>query len=93
MYGKLANLTSWKKRLQARNVTDTTGLVDELNALRRNLEEWRRDLPPYYEPQDVPVTAQRVGDDELDVFADYPYETFHSYVVGIVNCSQTSSDV
>lgn len=81
-YAKLANLTSRNKRLEARNGTYATRLVDELNTLRHNLEEWRRNLPSYYEPQDVPVKAQCVGDGELDLFADYPYQTFHSYVAG-----------
>jgi hypothetical protein len=60
-------------------VADATRLFHELNSLRQSFEDWRLNLPPYYEPQDVPVEVS--GDDELDILG-YPYKTFHSYVAG-----------
>jgi hypothetical protein len=54
-------------------------LVEEINLIRNDFEEWKRGLPAYYEPQLVPV--QSVGNEELS-FIDYPYDTFHNYVAG-----------
>ena len=58
---------------------DVSHLVGEINLLRNAFEDWKRDLPAYYEPQLVPV--QCVDNEELS-FIDYPYDAFHNYVAG-----------
>lgn len=60
-------------------MTDVSHLVEEINLLRYAFEDWKRDLPAYYEP--LPIPVQSVGNEEQS-FRDYPYDTFHNYVAG-----------
>jgi hypothetical protein len=43
-----------------------------------SLEEWKRDLPPYYDPVTLPTNVLEFDDPE--VLIGYPYGTRHEYI-------------
>ena len=47
--------------------------LNELKTAKKALEEWKNDLPVYYEPFLVPTTNTLIEDD-ADCLAPYPYE-------------------
>jgi hypothetical protein len=56
-------------------------LISELTAVKRDLEEWKKNLPPYYDDIVVPVTGSDIFDNP-GLFENYPYAERLDYVTG-----------
>jgi len=82
LYGKVANIACRSKRTKLLTVEEMPCLVDQINALKNDLEEWRQDLPAYYEPIYIP--SQCLNIDESVDLTGYPYESRLDYVASII---------
>jgi hypothetical protein len=56
--------------------------LDELKAVRKSLEVWKKALPPYYDAIPVPIPMSET-DANSDDSAKYPYEQRLDYVTSI----------
>jgi hypothetical protein len=74
----VANATCRSKRTQLLTVEEMERLVDQINALKNDLEEWKQDLPEYYEPIYIP--SQSLDIDESVDLTGYLYESHLGYV-------------
>lgn len=59
------------EKLTAPTLDQMDKFVAEMKAAKKALEDWRADLPVYYEPFLVPATSSL--DDDSDAYAPYPY--------------------
>jgi hypothetical protein len=76
------------KKVRSLTVEEVSRLVETVNSLKVGLEEWRQQLPAYYEAVSLPVGSMEV--DDPDVLTNYPYEERLEYVASII--SSHSSD-
>jgi hypothetical protein len=74
----VANVTCRSKRTELLTVEEMERLVDQINVLKNDLEEWKQDLPAYYEPIYIP--SQCLNIDESVDLTGYPYESRLEYV-------------
>jgi hypothetical protein len=58
-----------------------TSLFGELNAVKKDIEDWRNTLPTYYEPIVVPIPDIETVENP-DAFEIYPYRERLDYVTG-----------
>jgi hypothetical protein len=58
-------------------------LVETVNSLKAGLEEWKQNLPAYYEAVSLPADSMEV--DDPDVLTNYPYEERLEYVASIIS--------
>lgn len=58
-------------------------LVDDVNFVKRKLEEWRQELPDYYEAIPLPVIPSEL--DDQDIMVDFPYDSHIVYLAGIIS--------
>jgi hypothetical protein len=82
LYGKVANIACRSKRTEPLTVEEMPRLVDKINILKNDLEEWRQDLPAYYEPIYIPSPCLDI-DESVDLMG-YPYESRLEYVASII---------
>jgi hypothetical protein len=64
-------------------VEEVSRVVETVNSLKAGLEEWRQNLPAYYEAVSLPVDSMEV--DDPDVLTNYPYEERLEYVASIIS--------
>jgi hypothetical protein len=78
---------SQAEKLTAPTIEQMDKFITEMKAAKKALEDWKADLPVYYDPFLVPAASSL--DDDSDAYAPYPYSErldyftsshlFHSY--------------
>jgi hypothetical protein len=84
LFAKVANIACRSKRTEPLTVEEMQPLVDQINALKNHLEQWKQDLPAYYEPIYIPSQCLNI-DESVDLMG-YPYESRLEYVASIILC-------
>jgi hypothetical protein len=79
----MANVIARGKKVGSFTVEEVSRLVETVNSLKASLEEWRQQLPAYYEAVSLPVDSMEV--DDPDVLTNYPYEERQEYVASIIS--------
>jgi hypothetical protein len=80
-YGKITNIIARSENINYFSADHINALFSELIACRRNVEEWKSNLPPYYKATPVPIThSNRIENSEM--LQNYPYEERLEYTTG-----------
>ena len=79
-YGKVTNLIAQSEKIKSPSVEYMTSLFSRLNNLKAQIEDWKKNLPSYYEYILVPVFPGTFEYSEALEF--YPYTERHDYVTG-----------
>lgn len=80
----MANIACRSKRTELLTVEEMPCLVDRINALKNDLEEWRQSLPAYYEPIYIPPHCLNI--DKSVNLMGFPYESRLDYDASIILC-------
>lgn len=75
---KMSNALARGKKIDLSSVEELPALCVQFNALKVNLEEWKQDLPPYYDPIILPMSG--LAFDDPEILVGYPYGIRHEYI-------------
>ena len=82
-YGHITNTIANAEKLKAPTVEQMDDFLDELKKSKKALEDWKQDLPVYYDPFLVPV-SNSLTDENSDGIFPYPYEERFDYFTSIL---------
>jgi hypothetical protein len=81
-YGKVTNLIARAEKIDSPSVDHMTSLFAEINKIKGDLEDWKKELPLYYEAISMPLTEIEKSDPN-NILYMYPYNERLDYLTGM----------